>query len=213
MQVSEFVKLVIILLVARFLTELKTENLEVRDMLKLAGLIAVPMLLVLAAILLPAGMRLLGDWNWWMPKFLDWIPRVTIEGEDYEIDLESPGMRLLAARGGKGGLGNVHFATSTHQVPRIAADGGTEVEHLEPGRVLAHRTEDLAHQQGLAGGLADGAQHLDRVPRLRAVGVPVTLLDAAALERGNLDRYDDVHRRTLTTGHYTADHRCRNGNS
>src|SRR5690348_4322427 len=47
LQVSEFVKLVIILLVARYLTELKTENLEVRDMLKLAGLIAVPMLLVL----------------------------------------------------------------------------------------------------------------------------------------------------------------------
>jgi GTP-binding protein len=32
-------------------------------------------------------------------------------------------MRLLAARGGKGGLGNVHFATSTHQVPRIAELG------------------------------------------------------------------------------------------
>src|SRR5215216_5626064 len=51
------------------------------------------------------------------------VARVTIEGEDYEIDLESPGMRLLAARGGKGGLGNVHFATSTHQVPRIAELG------------------------------------------------------------------------------------------
>jgi GTP-binding protein len=32
-------------------------------------------------------------------------------------------MRLLAARGGKGGLGNTHFATSTHQVPRIAELG------------------------------------------------------------------------------------------
>ncbi|MCL4402153.1 MAG: rod shape-determining protein RodA [Acidobacteria bacterium] len=47
LQVSEFVKLVIILLVARYLTELKTEDLESRDLLKLAGLIAVPMLLVL----------------------------------------------------------------------------------------------------------------------------------------------------------------------
>jgi len=47
LQVSEFVKLVIILLVARFLTELKTEQLEGREMLKLAGLVAVPALLVL----------------------------------------------------------------------------------------------------------------------------------------------------------------------
>ena len=37
-------------------------------------------------------MTLLGDWNWWMPRFLDWIPRVTIEGEpDEEIDTTSGG--------------------------------------------------------------------------------------------------------------------------
>ena len=47
LQVSEFVKLVIILLVARYLTELKTEELELREMLKLAGLVLVPTVLVL----------------------------------------------------------------------------------------------------------------------------------------------------------------------
>lgn len=47
LQVSEFVKLVIILLVARFLTELKTEDLEGRDMAKIAGLVAAPMALVM----------------------------------------------------------------------------------------------------------------------------------------------------------------------
>ncbi len=46
-QVSEFVKLVIILLVARFLTEIKTEVLEARDMLKIAGLVFLPMILVM----------------------------------------------------------------------------------------------------------------------------------------------------------------------
>ncbi|HEU5103607.1 MAG TPA: GTPase ObgE [Roseiflexaceae bacterium] len=51
------------------------------------------------------------------------VARATIDGEVYEVDLAAPGMRLLAARGGKGGLGNVHFATSTHQVPRIAELG------------------------------------------------------------------------------------------
>jgi GTP-binding protein len=51
------------------------------------------------------------------------LARTVIDGETYEIDLVRPGQRLLAARGGKGGLGNVHFATSTHQVPRIAELG------------------------------------------------------------------------------------------
>lgn len=46
-QVSEFVKLVIILLVARYMTELKTERLEARDLLKLVGLVGLPMLLVM----------------------------------------------------------------------------------------------------------------------------------------------------------------------
>jgi RND superfamily putative drug exporter len=36
---------------------------------------------LIRSVLLPASMTLLGDWNWWMPRVLDWIPRVTIEGE------------------------------------------------------------------------------------------------------------------------------------
>jgi putative drug exporter of the RND superfamily len=36
---------------------------------------------VIRCVLLPASMTVLGDWNWWMPRFLDWIPRVTIEGD------------------------------------------------------------------------------------------------------------------------------------
>ncbi len=47
LQVSEFVKLVIILLVARFLTDLHKDDLDIWDTLKLAGLVLVPALLVL----------------------------------------------------------------------------------------------------------------------------------------------------------------------
>jgi rod shape determining protein RodA len=47
LQVSEFVKLVIILLVARYLTDLKRDELEIREMLIISGLVAVPVLLVL----------------------------------------------------------------------------------------------------------------------------------------------------------------------
>lgn len=39
---------------------------------------------IIRCVLLPASMTLLGDWNWWMPRFLGWIPRVTIEGDPDE---------------------------------------------------------------------------------------------------------------------------------
>ena len=43
---------------------------------------------VVRSVLLPATMTLLGDWNWWLPGFLGWLPRVTIEGEP-EADAEA----------------------------------------------------------------------------------------------------------------------------
>jgi RND superfamily putative drug exporter len=36
---------------------------------------------IVRSVLLPATMTLLGDWNWWLPRFLGWLPRITIEGE------------------------------------------------------------------------------------------------------------------------------------
>jgi RND superfamily putative drug exporter len=31
---------------------------------------------VIRSILLPASMKLLGDWNWYLPRWLEWLPRV-----------------------------------------------------------------------------------------------------------------------------------------
>jgi RND superfamily putative drug exporter len=34
---------------------------------------------IIRGVLLPATMKLLGDWNWYLPKWLEWLPRVSPE--------------------------------------------------------------------------------------------------------------------------------------
>ena len=35
---------------------------------------------VIRAVLLPASMKLLSDWNWYLPSWLEWLPRISAEG-------------------------------------------------------------------------------------------------------------------------------------
>ncbi|MBI2780683.1 MAG: MMPL family transporter [Chloroflexi bacterium] len=39
---------------------------------------------LIRSVLLPATMTLLGDWNWWLPRWLNWLPHVTIEAASAE---------------------------------------------------------------------------------------------------------------------------------
>jgi uncharacterized membrane protein YdfJ with MMPL/SSD domain len=47
---------------------------------------------IIRAVLLPATMKLLGDWNWYLPKWLEWLPRLEPAPEPAERDerVEAP---------------------------------------------------------------------------------------------------------------------------
>jgi uncharacterized membrane protein YdfJ with MMPL/SSD domain len=45
---------------------------------------------IVRAVLLPATMKLLGDWNWYLPSWLEWLPRISHEEEVPEAPAATP---------------------------------------------------------------------------------------------------------------------------
>jgi uncharacterized membrane protein YdfJ with MMPL/SSD domain len=47
---------------------------------------------IIRAVLLPASMKLLGDWNWYLPTWLEWLPRLepAVEGAEPRERVEAP---------------------------------------------------------------------------------------------------------------------------
>jgi uncharacterized membrane protein YdfJ with MMPL/SSD domain len=45
---------------------------------------------LIRGVLLPASMKLLGDWNWYLPKWLEWMPRLNVEAELHDDKPTAP---------------------------------------------------------------------------------------------------------------------------
>jgi putative drug exporter of the RND superfamily len=45
---------------------------------------------IIRSVLLPAAMRLLDRWNWYLPSWLEWLPHIEVEREEH-VPLPSPG--------------------------------------------------------------------------------------------------------------------------
>jgi RND superfamily putative drug exporter len=59
-------------------------SLSTLDMKQLGVGLAVAVLIdatLIRGLLLPASMKLLGRWNWYLPRWLEWLPRLNVEPE------------------------------------------------------------------------------------------------------------------------------------
>jgi RND superfamily putative drug exporter len=45
---------------------------------------------IIRSVLLPAAMRLLGEWNWYLPGWLEWLPHIQIEARTSERPAAEP---------------------------------------------------------------------------------------------------------------------------
>jgi RND superfamily putative drug exporter len=52
---------------------------------------------IVRTLLVPASMRLLGDWNWYLPRWLRWLPQVHVEGREPTLEVIEPERVPVAA--------------------------------------------------------------------------------------------------------------------
>jgi RND superfamily putative drug exporter len=45
---------------------------------------------IVRTLLVPASMRLLGDLNWYLPRWLQWLPKLNVEGHEPELRIDVP---------------------------------------------------------------------------------------------------------------------------
>ena len=76
-------------------------------------------------LLVPSAMSLFGKWNWYLPRWLEWLPHLSIEGAPAPALPASPGAGRAAADGA---------AADGAAVGSVAALDGPETAPIEPDR-------------------------------------------------------------------------------
>ena len=52
---------------------------------------------IVRGVLLPASMKLLGDWNWYLPRWLEWLPRFDVSESEAPLEIEPAPVAAPAA--------------------------------------------------------------------------------------------------------------------
>ena len=126
---------------------------------------------IVRAVLLPASMKLLGDWNWYLPRWLEWLPRIAHEGGAAArvSAAADSGIELSVSRSGERArvtvVGHLDLTTAGALAERLA-----EVEAEAPG-ALEIDLRGLAFMDS-----AGVAQLFAANRRARAAGRRLTIL-------------------------------------
>ncbi len=100
---------------------------------------------IVRGVLLPATMKLLGDWNWYLPSWLEWLPRLDVsESEASARDEADSRLRL-----GRMVNPRAVLARGSLRSGERALEGGSVGGHPVRGEhVLDRQLEQRAHHLG-----------------------------------------------------------------
>jgi RND superfamily putative drug exporter len=155
---------------------------------------------IVRAVLLPASMKLLGEWNWYLPRWLQWIPRLEPHGLEPVPEPEPAAVSAVAAGDAKNGgraerkraltfariLGLVLIALVAVALGylRLSGDGAVSVPSgAKPGELTLHSCHYATESGSYAadcGTLVVPENRADRDSRL--IALPVTRIKALSAD-------------------------------
>jgi RND superfamily putative drug exporter len=149
---------------------------------------------IVRAVLLPATMKLLGDWNWYLPKWLEWLPHFD-HGELEVVDEPEPEPEAPAPRRRRRRIGAARI-TGLLLIALVAlglayvklASGGNEVSvpaGAKAGQLTLHPCHYGTEQGSYAADCGTLVVPENRArPGSRLIALPVTRIKARAANPG-----------------------------